>query len=307
MKNQLLTLVAIAGIFALPRATTGQLAESRRLQPQSASVSADSVLSADGVKIQYEVAGQGEPALVFIHGWSCDRSYWKAQLEHFSKSHRVVALDLGGHGESGLNRNDWTIRLFAEDVRAVVDALRLSRVVLIGHSLGGCVALEAAALTPDKTVAIIPVESLTSVLPKEQREAAFSKLSAGLRADFRKTTTEFARTAFFTPRSDPRLVARVTEDMASAPPNVGSSAMENLLAYIGREGEGETFSKIKAPMHLVNADLVPTDLAYWRKYKPETRLTVMPGAGHFVMLENPAEFNQRLDEVLRPLSPAPRK
>jgi hypothetical protein len=92
------------------------------------------VKTPDGVEIRYEVAGSGEPALVFVHGWSCDRSYWRAQVDHFAASHRTVALDLGGHGESSLGREDWTMASFAGDVRAVVEALDLRGVVLVGHS-----------------------------------------------------------------------------------------------------------------------------------------------------------------------------
>jgi sigma-B regulation protein RsbQ len=89
-----------------------------------------SAKAADGVEIRYEAAGSGEPALVFVHGWSCNRSYWRAQMDHFAAYHRVVAVDLGGHGESGLGRKDWTMAAFGGDVRAVVEALGLKRVVL---------------------------------------------------------------------------------------------------------------------------------------------------------------------------------
>ena len=59
------------------------------------------ILSKDGTPISYEVYGAGEPTLVFVHGWSCDARYWRAQSSHFSKKHRVVILDLAGHGHSG--------------------------------------------------------------------------------------------------------------------------------------------------------------------------------------------------------------
>jgi hypothetical protein len=59
------------------------------------------VVSRDGNSISYEAYGTGEPTLVFVHGWSCDARYWRAQLSYFSKKHRVVVLDLAGHGHSG--------------------------------------------------------------------------------------------------------------------------------------------------------------------------------------------------------------
>lgn len=60
------------------------------------------VRSADGLPVRYEVLGDGTPALVFVHGWSCDRRYWDGQVGYFADRHRVVAIDLAGHGESGL-------------------------------------------------------------------------------------------------------------------------------------------------------------------------------------------------------------
>ena len=60
--------------------------------------SAQISISSDGVDIHYEVHGEGEPALVFIHGWSCDRSYWRAQVEYFAKQYQVITIDLAGHG-----------------------------------------------------------------------------------------------------------------------------------------------------------------------------------------------------------------
>src|SRR5437867_8235652 len=90
--------------------------------------------------------GQVTPALVFVHGWSCDSGYWKHQLDHFARNHQVVTLDLAGHGESGLDRENWTLQGFVEDLVAVVETLHLKKAVLIGHSMGGDVIIEAAKL-----------------------------------------------------------------------------------------------------------------------------------------------------------------
>ena len=98
----------------------------------------------DGVDIHYEAMGSGSPTLVFIHGWNCDRHYWSGQLSYFAEQHQVVAIDLAGHGESGLQRTEWTIGQFGADVASVADQLALDDVILVGHSMGGPVALEAA-------------------------------------------------------------------------------------------------------------------------------------------------------------------
>jgi hypothetical protein len=111
---------------------------------------ADFAISSDGVRIAYEVHGEGSPALVFVHGWSCDRSYWAGQFEPFSRQFKVVAVDLAGHGDSGLERRAWTIQSFGDDVASVVKKLRLGRVILIGHSMGWDVIPEAARATASR-------------------------------------------------------------------------------------------------------------------------------------------------------------
>jgi pimeloyl-ACP methyl ester carboxylesterase len=252
--------------------------------------------SPDGVEIRYEVTGRGEPTLVFVHGWSCDRSYWRAQIEHFSRSHRVVAIDLGGHGESGVNRNAWTVSSFAEDVRAVVEALDIRSAVLVGHSMGGAVVAEVARRLPTRVVAVIPVDSFTSVLPKEQREAVFSPLIQALRADFRTATENMVKQFMLSPDTDRDLADWIISDMASASPAVGVSAMTHYL------DEGDTLAGVDAPVRLVNTDLWPTDLALWRRHKPNVSLAVMPGVGHFLMLEDPDEFNRLLSNAVKELA-----
>ena len=99
----------------------------------AAAHSAQISISSDGVDIHYEVHGEGEPTLVFIHGWSCDRSYWQAQVDYFAKKYQVITIDLAGHGESGTNRSEWNLRNYGTDVVSVVNALQLEKLVLVGH------------------------------------------------------------------------------------------------------------------------------------------------------------------------------
>ncbi|HSL83506.1 MAG TPA: alpha/beta fold hydrolase, partial [Thermoanaerobaculia bacterium] len=133
------------------------LAAALGLPPLASAADTATVEAADGVPIVYEVSGPAEaagPALVFVHCWACDRTYWREQVDVFAADHRVVTLDLAGHGESGAGREAWTVTGLAGDVRAVVEALareeRLERVILIGHSMGGPVSLEAARLMPER-------------------------------------------------------------------------------------------------------------------------------------------------------------
>jgi len=109
----------------------------------------------DGVTISYEVRGVRDPALVLVHGWANTRAIWGVHPETLSRRHRVVALDLAGHGASGADRSEWTMEAFGEDVVAVVDELGLESTVLVGFSMGGAVVLEAAERLGDRVLGVV--------------------------------------------------------------------------------------------------------------------------------------------------------
>ena len=115
--------------------------------------------SPDLVHIEYHIYGRGEPAVVLIHGWSCNSSYWRAQLDDLKAHYTVVTLDLAGHGASGKNRTDWSIANYAQDVAAVVRQLPAHQVVLVGHSMGGPIALAAAPRIGARVIGIIGVDT----------------------------------------------------------------------------------------------------------------------------------------------------
>ena len=246
----------------------------------------------DGVEIHYETAGSGEPAIVFVHGWSCDRSYWRAQIEHFASSHRVVAIDLGGHGESGLGREEWTMAAFGADVRAVVEALDLRGVVLVGHSMGGPVIVEAARLMPDRVAALVPVDFFQDIDDRMSDEQLETFLGP-IRADFRGTIEPWVQN-FFTAEAAPQLVDRIVSDMASAPPEVAISALEHTI----QNDHAAALAALEVPMRLINADIWPTNLEAARRHKPDIQLAVMPGTGHFLMIEAPGKFNRLLADAV---------
>jgi pimeloyl-ACP methyl ester carboxylesterase len=255
------------------------------------------VKSSDGVEIRYEVQGSGSPPIAFVHGWSCDKTYWRAQTEHFAKSHHVVAIDLGGHGESGRTRKNWTVASFGADVAAVLEALDLRGAVLVGHSMGGPVILEAYRLAPDRIAALIPVDTLFDVGAPATPEDRDSFLSP-MRKDFRAGTDAFVRRFMFTPLSDAQLIDRIAADMASAPPEVGLSALESLFDY----DEGGGLQAVKVPLRLLNSDSFFTNLDAARRHKKDVSLAVMPGVGHFLMVEDPEEFNRLLARAVRDLT-----
>ncbi len=114
--------------------------------------------------------GVDAPTLVLLHGWACDRSFWGELPARLGADHRVVSLDLPGHGQSGTERKDWSILGLGTDVRELCDALALDDIVLVGHSMGAPVALSAAGQMHGRVRAVVAVDSLhnmTAPVPQD--------------------------------------------------------------------------------------------------------------------------------------------
>ena len=257
------------------------------------------VNSSDGIPIHYAVAGKGDPALVFIHCWGCNRNFWENQVAEFSKTNRVVTIDLPGHGESGAGRTNWTIEGYGDDVKTVVTKLGLKRVVLVGSSMGGPIALEAAKRMPDNVVAIVPVDTLQNVevtITPEQADAVIKQMTA----DYKNSTTALLNQFFFSPNTPEAVKTRVTNEALSRQPETAVAILKGIFAY----KPGPTLKEIKVPIKAINSDLNPTMVEINRKYAPQFDAVIIKGTGHYPMLEDPARFNQMLADILKSL---PRK
>jgi len=248
--------------------------------------------SADGVNIAYEVRGQGDPALVFVHCWCCDKNYWSNQIEEFSKNYKVVTIDLAGHGNSGMGRQKYTLEAFGDDVVAVADKEKLNSMVLIGHSMGGSVIVKAAGKLAQRVKALVGVDcynDLGQTFTKEQLEAFI----APFRNDFEGTTRTFVG-GMFAPQADSSLIARIVDDMASGPAAVGVGAFENLFDYLFTGQIIDDIRTLQLPVYSINSDQQPTNIEIWKDLVPTHDVKIIEGAGHFVQLEKPVEFNAAL-------------
>lgn len=267
--------------------------------PASWAAAADTrVLSVeDGVPIHYQDSGKGKVALIFVHCWSCNAGFWKNQVPEFSARYRVVAIDLAGHGASGKGREAWTVQAFARDVQTVVERLKLKKVVLIGHSMGGPVILEAARLMPERVIGLVPVDTLQDVTQEFPMESR-AKFLENFKKDFQGTTRGFVATLFGA-AADPLLVQKVAEEMAAAHPEVAQGAMKELMDYDKKAG----LAGIRAPITAINGDKWPTNLPANQKFAPQFQASILSGSGHFPQLENPAEFNRLLEAAIQGFLP----
>lgn len=255
-----------------------------------------SVPSKDGTPISYEIYGSGELTLVFVHGWSCDARYWRAQLPYFAPKYRIVMIDLAGHGHSGTARSQYTMKAFGEDVEAVIEATDSRNVILVGHSMGGSVIAEVARLTPTRIRGLIGIDTLENVeYPLTHEE--LKKMVEPLENDFVQGSRQFVG-QMLSLQTDPQLRDWILSDMSAAPTAVAISAMnEMMLQYITGES-AKIFDEIRLPVVTVNGDLWPVNYEANRRHMHSFDAIVLKGADHFLMMDRPEEFNKALEKAI---------
>src|SRR5690242_9941425 len=112
----------------------------------------------EGLKLTYERSGHGNPELLFVHGWCCDRTAFRPQFEHFARTNAVTSVDLRGCGESDRPADGYDIPDFADDLMRFCAEVGIEKPVIAGHSLGGMIAVELAAQHPSLPAALALVD-----------------------------------------------------------------------------------------------------------------------------------------------------
>jgi pimeloyl-ACP methyl ester carboxylesterase len=259
-------------------------------------ITVDSAISADGVSIVYEVRGEGEPALVFVHGWSNNRVVWEAELAHFSQKYKVVAIDLAGFGASGNNREMWTMESFGDDVVAVLDKIHRKDVILIGFSMGGPVVIEAAKQVPGHIVGIVLVDTLKNV------ERVFSQEDINyVLKDYMDMVTELRieKIKQFVKKNQEESSKRIISTMLKDVPKVGwSESLRDFFRWSNEECI-KSLQKIRIPVISINSDETPTNVEAFKKYLPSFEVKIIPGVGHVVFWDSPEKFNCLLEETIQ--------
>jgi pimeloyl-ACP methyl ester carboxylesterase len=247
----------------------------------------------DGIALAYEEAGRGLPPMLFVHCWCCDHGYMTPQFEHFGRVHRVISVDLRGHGESDKPQQDYTLAGFADDLAWLCGQLRVEKPVVVGHSMGGNVAFELARRCPDLPAAIVAVDS--AIIPAQWVIDAVRHHMATLRTDgYREGQKEFV-SGFFLPTDDEQLKAEILEGMSSPPPYVMISALDHSI--LSGDGEGAV-AACKLPALLIAAATPLANLERMRQLCPQLVIGQTVGAGHFNNRVVPEQVNAMIDRFL---------
>ena len=287
MKTRMLLIMTCLAFLAGPA-----FAQDNDTKPTKKTIKAE-----DGTPIVCEVRGKGDTALVFIHGWCGDHEYWKNQVDEFAPNYRIVALDQAGHGESGKDRKEWKVSDLARDVETVVKQLGLKRVILVGHSMGGPVALMAAKRMPGTVVAVIGVDTLQNADYKMPEDTAKQFLQM-FETNFGATVGGMFG-SMLNAQVDPELKKWLGNKAAAQDQKMAVGLMRDMLPL----DTPTLFKEAKVPVRCINSAggyqfHRPTDAEINKKYCDFNVVTIAD-VGHYPMLEKPEEFNKKLAEVLK--------
>ncbi len=253
-------------------------------------------VAVEGAEVVYAAAGaETAPPIVFVHGWVSSHKFWRETIPAFAPRYRCVAPDLVGFGLSGKPRRDYSIEAYARWLEGFLDALGLGRVVLVGHSMGGTIALLFALERPAR------VGRLALVNPVVRGPGAFSLRS-------RLLTVPVLRSLLFA-LAHVRFARRWVARGVSVASRFGEDLVDDLVG-------GTYASTLDSLRSLKRIDLVPrlgalsvptlavgTDgdrVVDPRQYElvPAARRVLIPQTGHIPMLERPGEFNGILNAFL---------
>ena len=243
----------------------------------------------DGVTLAYDDTGTGDPALVFLHPWSGNRSFFDDQVARFAADHRCVTVDLRGHGGSDSPADGYAMGELADDVAWLCGELGVERAVLVGHSMGGIVAVHVAARHPQLVAGVVLLDS--PILPPGGFAEMVPPLIEGMRSPgFREVTRafqgQFAGFADDEARRDALLDA-----LCGGEQHVKVATLEHVF---GDDNEAAVRA-CTAPLLYVGSGLGFADLERLREAAGgRFEDTTVAGGGHFIQLESPDLVNDAI-------------
>jgi pimeloyl-ACP methyl ester carboxylesterase len=262
-------------------------------------------LELQGTHLFYERQGEGEPPLVFVHGFACDHSDWQAQMGFLRPRQCVVACDLRGHGASAGDPTDCGIETYGTDVSALVRDLDLPPAILIGHSMGCRVVLQAYLDAPQQVAGLVLVDGshigtgdlqgAEQAMRQHINTIGYSTMIRGFFADM------------FLGERDPAVKDRIISRALTLPESIGASLFARIVGWDARAMDA-ALSRVTVPLLVIQSTYVNSERARvplspgartpWlelvRHHVPTAQIDIISGAGHFTMLDKPQAVNQLL-------------
>ncbi len=265
----------------------------------------DRFVEIDGFKMRYQLKGERGTPLILIHGFASSVVTWYRNIDALAREHRVYAIDLKGWGLSDKpSEGDYSLLAQAHHVHAFMDALGLERAVIVGHSMGGAIAVHAAAEYPERACGVVLID------PVGPRVFPYLWLVSRL-----MDVPPVRRWAWFATHyliTHERLLTRGMPNAYHDPSHLTDEMKQALLQPYSTHGfvdaminltrharfthlEGRT-SNVSCPALLIwgeNDRVLPPDGAgYFMTSLPDCRLALIPEAGHMPHEEKAGEVNR---------------
>ncbi|EPY2303257.1 arylesterase, non-heme chloride peroxidase [Clostridium sporogenes] len=265
-------------------------------------------LANDNVKIFYEVKGEGKP-IIFIHGWTCNHSFFKKQVETLSKNYKVITYDLRGHGVSERPENGLTMDRMAKDVRDLIQHLNLSDVTLAGWSMGTTIILEyVRQFACDKLSNICFIDMTPKVVAEgDWNMGLFGEFShkdnlnhiANVAGDWPKVIESFVPSLFATSG------CRIKEDMDWVFKEVRKNTPHVVVdcwVSMSNQDYREELSKITVPTLITRGEesafCTKKTCEYMEKEIKNAKWIDYSKSGHILFMEEPEKFNKDIVEFI---------
>ena len=251
-------------------------------------------------------AGQGTPPFVFVHGFACAHEDWRAQTDHFSKSNLVVACDLRGHGRTPGAAGDGSIERYGADVAELLRTLD-APAVLVGHSMGCRVVLEANRLAPERIAAIALVDG-SRMGAGDPRQAGEAMRAAIEFTGFTAFADALFRQMFLDP-SAPH-AASIIGRAKRLPADLGTALFPSMARW-DAASVVPALSAVRCPLLAIQSTKMSPErkrspmragetslyLDLLREHVPSVRAEILPGLGHFPQIEAPEKVNALLESL----------
>lgn len=253
-------------------------------------------VSSDGQKIHYKESESRNTAVILVHGWLGNTEWWDDQQKYLTPNYHVVQIDLAGHGKSDSSRETWTSSQYADDIKAVADAIDAPEIILVGHSMSGAYVLEASLKIP-KVKALVLIDTLKD-LDESFTDEQVEQILSIYRSDFKHAVENILPQYLFVEQTPPAIRERVQHEFLQNDAEKAINALKPLYTTDFRK----VAEQVLVPVIAINSDASPTNLEGNRKYLKDYNYVTITGVGHYPMLENPEEFNSILNKVLQKLA-----
>jgi pimeloyl-ACP methyl ester carboxylesterase len=251
-------------------------------------------MTRDGVQLYFETQGEGNPAMVFVHGWTCDHTYFSPQVEYYRRTNMTVTLDLRGHGMSDPSPTNYGMDVLADDVARLCESLDLEQPVIVGHSMGGAVVLELAARHPTLPKAIVMIEGV-AIAPTPEGAAGLRALVEGLHSDAFEAVRDQFIGGMFLETDDADQKSRIIKQMSACPQEIAAALGTGVV-----EWDSEAAARaLRVPALHISATGNTNDARTLQALNPLFQSAVTVGAGHFNHLDAPHQVNAMIDQFLR--------